>query len=60
MIVTQEDPLRTLDLILPPSATRVSIPVEFLQPGEDHSVEVLAREASGNQTIAEAPFTTAP
>jgi hypothetical protein len=45
---------------LPGTATQVTLPPEFvasLAPGE-HPFEVLAIEASGNQTITEGSFTT--
>ena len=58
VIVTQEKPKRVLDLTMPPNATRVSIPAEFLLPSKEYALEILAREASGNQTITEIPFTT--
>jgi Fibronectin type III domain len=58
VIVTQQEPQRVLDLTMPPSATSVSIPPEFLQPGKEYALEVLAREASGNQVITEIAFRT--
>jgi len=45
---------------LPASATQVTLPEEFVEslaPG-DHPFEVLAIDASGNQTITEGTFTT--
>jgi hypothetical protein len=58
VIVTNEDSGKVLSMVLPPRATRATIPREFLTPGTEHKVEVLAREASGNQTITEIPFKT--
>jgi hypothetical protein len=58
VIVTQQEPERVLDLTMPPTATAVSIPPEFLQPRKEYALEVLAREASGNQVITEISFTT--
>jgi hypothetical protein len=58
VIVTQDKPERVLDLTMPPDATRVSIPSEFLLPGKEYALEVLAREASGNQIITEIAFKT--
>lgn len=58
VIVTQVKPERVLDLTMPPTATLVSIPPEFLLPRKEYSLEVLAREASGNQVITEISFTT--
>jgi hypothetical protein len=58
VIVTQQEPERVLDLTMPPAATAVSIPSEFLQPRKEYALEVLAREASGNQVITEIAFRT--
>ena len=58
VIVTQQEPERVLDVTMPPTATAVSIPSEFLQAGKEYAVEVLAREASGNQVITERAFRT--
>ncbi|MBW2527619.1 MAG: hypothetical protein JRI23_25785 [Deltaproteobacteria bacterium] len=62
VIVSHENPPpeRTLDVMLPPTATSLSVPPEFLTAGADCKYEVLAIEASGNQTLAEIPFSTAP
>jgi len=60
VIVEQEEPLRVFSVDLPASATRVTVPAEFLQPGTPHKFEVLAIEVSGNQTISESTFTTSP
>lgn len=46
---------RELSMYLPPSATSVTIPPEFLEPGAPAGGEILARERSGNQTITEIP-----
>jgi hypothetical protein len=43
---------------LGPSATSAAIPAGFLERGARYSIEVLAREQSGNQTITEIPFRT--
>lgn len=60
VIVEREAPDRSLDLFLPKWTTKVRIPPEFLQPGTDYKFEVLAIERSGNQTITEGEFSTAP
>lgn len=52
-IVNQDD--RELSMYLPPSATRATIPGEFLEPGTKTGGELLAREQSGNQTITALP-----
>ena len=59
VIVEREDPLRTFQVELPASATQVTVPSEFLQPGTDYNVEVLAIDAGGNQTITQSSFATA-
>ena len=49
---------RTVDVTLPPTATRMAVPPEFLTPG-GYKTEVLAIERSGNQTLTEVAFTVA-
>jgi Fibronectin type III domain len=56
VIVTREDPLRILSVDLPASVTRLQVPVQFLQPGTEYAIEVLAIERSGNQTLTEIFF----
>jgi hypothetical protein len=60
VVVTRGE--RDLSMDLPSSARSASIPAEFLRPdlkpGAESKVEVLARERSGNQTIAEVEFRT--
>ncbi|MGH3476901.1 MAG: fibronectin type III domain-containing protein [Nocardioidaceae bacterium] len=58
VIVERENPLRVFSVDLPATTTSVTIPAEFLEPGTQYKVEVLAIEASGNQTITEVEFTT--
>jgi hypothetical protein len=41
-----------------PSAASLTIPSEFLEPGTEYELEVLALETSGNQTITVQFFTT--
>jgi hypothetical protein len=43
---------------LPATATRVTVPAEFMQGGTDYEYEVLAIEESGNQTLSSAAFAT--
>ena len=45
---------------LPPAATRVTVPGEFIQAKREYKFEVLAIEKSGNQTITEGSFKTGP
>lgn len=53
VVVTQENPVRTVEMYLRPDATSADVPAQFLDPGVETEVEVLAREKSGNQTITE-------
>ena len=48
----------TFQVTLPASATSVTVPPEFLEPNTMYLFEVLAIEASGNQTITEGSFMT--
>jgi hypothetical protein len=59
VIVEREDPLRVLDVKLPATATDLRVPAEFMEPGVEYKVEVLAIDKNGNQTITEVPFVTA-
>ena len=60
VIVDNEDsdPLQRFDIKLPADATTVSVPPEFIVPDTEYKFEVLALEASGNQTISERIFFT--
>jgi len=59
-IVERENPLRTFQVELPASAHSVTIPAEYLEPDTKYKLEVQAIERSGNQTISELEFRTAP
>ena len=56
VVVVQGEREMTMDL--PGDRTSVSVPGQFLEPGRKSSVEVLAREKSGNQTITAVSFRT--
>jgi hypothetical protein len=47
------------DVHVPPDRNSLSVPKEFLEPGTEYELEVLALEKSGNQTITVSFFTTA-
>jgi hypothetical protein len=47
------------DVHVPPTVNSLRVPVEFLEAGTVYEVEVLALEASGNQTITVGFFKTA-
>lgn len=53
-------PLLVFSVNLPATVTRVTVPAEFIQANADYKFEVLAIEQSGNQTITESSFKTAP
>jgi hypothetical protein len=58
-IVKREDPLRVFSADLPASATSVTVPAEFLEPGVEYKLEVQAIDAGGNQTLTEIAFQVA-
>ncbi|HEY2920106.1 MAG TPA: hypothetical protein VGK77_14060 [Candidatus Binatia bacterium] len=51
-------PLRVFSVDLPATITKVTVPPEFIQANAEYIFEVLAIEASKNQTISEGSFTT--
>jgi hypothetical protein len=51
-------PLRVFSVNLQATTTQVTVSPEFLQSNADYNVEVLAIDASGNQTISESSFKT--
>jgi hypothetical protein len=60
VIVEQVEPRRVLSIDLPP-ITSVKVPPEFFLLADTlHKFEVLAIDASGNQTITEGSFVTKP
>jgi len=58
VIVERADFTRRFDVTLPGTATSVTVPPEFLEPGTAYLFEVLAIEIGGNQTISEGSFST--
>jgi hypothetical protein len=50
--------LRVYSVDMTSADTSVTVPAEFLEPGKDYKVEILAIETSGNKTITEVPFAT--
>lgn len=58
VVVTEAEPSRVLEADLPATANEMTVPAEFLEPGTEFKVEVLAIEASGNQTLSEITFST--
>jgi len=53
------EPELAFSVDMPATATSVTVPPEFLEPGKGYKVEVIAIETSGNKTITEVPFETA-
>lgn len=53
-------PKVTLDVMMPATATSLAVPPGFLLPGTSYEWEVLAIEASGNQTLSTSFFQTVP
>jgi hypothetical protein len=60
VIVSGAGPFGDFQVDLPPSATSATVPPGVLARGARYAVEVIARAASGNQTITEVRFRTAP
>jgi hypothetical protein len=60
VVVSKDGTNRELGMDLTPQVTSVTIPAAFLEPGAKYDVEVVARESSGNETVTEVPFRTAP
>ena len=53
-------PKVTLDVMMPPTTTRLRVPRGFLEPGTEYEWEVLAIEKGGNQTLSASTFRTSP
>ena len=58
VIVEQVEPFRKLSIHLPPPATSLTVPEEFLTADSFYDVEVVAIEESNNQRISTAEFRT--
>ena len=58
VIVEREEPEIVFSVDLPASVTAVTVSPEFIEADTEYDFEVLAIEASGNQTISESSFTT--
>jgi len=58
VIVSPDGPGATLEIELPATATRLTVPAELVRPRSAYKVEVIAREKSGNQTITQVAFRT--
>ena len=58
-VIVESGPLNVLDVKVPATVTRLTIPSEVLLPRTDYAFEVLAIESGGNQTITSGTFKTA-
>lgn len=56
--IVDSDPKQRFDIKVPANVTTITVPPEFIAPVSEYTVEVLAIEASGNQTITESSFLT--
>jgi hypothetical protein len=56
VVASREDPLRVVSIDLPADATSVTLPL--LESDAAYTLEVLAQEASGNQTVTQISFRT--
>ena len=56
VVVTRENPQRVLSVDLPASVRSLTIPREFLESRTGYPLEVLAIDASGNQTLTQTAF----
>jgi hypothetical protein len=52
-----EKPAKVFSADLPAATTELSVAPQFVQPGREYKVEVVAIEVSGNQTLSEILFT---
>jgi hypothetical protein len=59
VVVESQDPVKAFSVDVPASVTSVTIPAEYLQAGSEYGFEVLAIEASGNQTLTSVQFRVA-
>jgi len=57
--IVDSEPEQKLTVIVPGDVTDYMVSPEFVIPGAEYKFEILAREESGNQTIAESNFITA-
>ena len=60
IIIENEDLGHIFDVILPGAGGSLNVPPQFLQPGTEYAIEILAISPNGNRTIVESDFVTAP
>ncbi len=60
LAVEEEDSSLALVVDLPGDATSFDVPATFLQPNILYTMDVIEIADSGNQTVSDVQFTTAP
>jgi hypothetical protein len=58
IIINHPELGHTFDVTLPASARRLKVPPQFLTPGQEYKIEILAISENGNRTIVESTFRT--
>jgi len=60
IIIENEDLGHFFDVIVSDATGMLDVPPQFLQPGTEYDIEILAISENGNRTIVEANFETLP
>jgi hypothetical protein len=60
IIIEEEERGEIFDVILPGTASRLSVPRQFLRRDTEYKIEILALAENGNRTIVESTFATEP
>lgn len=60
LIIEQEDLGHVLDVTVPGTTSRLTVPPQFLRRGTEYKIEILLIAENGNRTIAESTFETEP
>jgi hypothetical protein len=58
IIIEQDELGHVFDVTLAATNTRLNVPPQFLRPGREYKIEILAIAENGNRTIAESTFRT--
>jgi hypothetical protein len=58
VIIESDELSDVLDITVSGSIDRLTIPRQFLRPGREYKLEILAIAENGNRTIAESTFRT--
>jgi hypothetical protein len=59
LIIEQEELEHVLDITVSGTTSRMRVPPQFLTPGKEYKIEILAKGENGNRTLAESTFRTA-